>query len=225
MKPWRCAFVVVALCSAGCPEATAPGPGDSGAAKTTTSTASAIAKVTASATAATSAAPLPSQMAPAEKDVVAVTTKDAGVAGVGFELRGIAGQGWTVTTTPSEGDLFRVSGPPGGPLGLKIRAYDEKSADNVKLFESVETHKPMKAGKPEKVEIAGEPREAQSFRTGEGFATTAHCLIRLPAKPGAKTGLVFLAHSGLSDKTEPSCAKALDAPALKPIVASFRLVP
>lgn len=222
MKLSKWALLAVTLSFAGCPEATAPGPSESGAAKTITpATQSATAKASATA----SAAPMPSATQAAQNDVVTVTAKDAGVAGVGFELKGLANHGWTVTTTPSDGDLFRLSGPPGGPLGVHIRAYDEKSGDDVKLFNSIVTHKPMTPGKAEKFELAGEPREAQSFRTGEGFASTAWCLIRLPAKPGAKTGLVFLAHSGLSDKTEPSCAKANDAPALKPIVASFRLVP
>jgi hypothetical protein len=221
MMPSRCVFLAVALCSAGCPEATAPSPSDSGAAKTATTT-SATAKATTSATAGTSAAA--SATRTAEQDAFSVATKDAGVAGVGFELRGIAGQGWSVTTTPSEGDLYRLSGPPGGPLGLRIFAYDEKSGDNVKLFESIVPHKPNLVGKPENVELAGAPREAQSFRNGESLATAAYCLIRLPAKPGAKTGLAFLADSGMAEKGTPSCAKALEAAALKPIVASFRLV-
>jgi len=212
-----------AVLGAGCPEASSPGPSDSAAAQTATARAKATASVTATASAKPTASPMPSAMAAADKDVVSVATKDAGVAGVGFELKGIANQGWSVVQI--EGALFAVSGPPGGPLGLQIRAYDAQSGDNVKLFDSLVTHKPTTVGKAEKVELAGEPREAQSFRNGEGRATTAYCLIRLPAKPGAKTGLVFLSDSGMAANTEPSCAQALDAPALKPIVASFRLVP
>lgn len=95
----------------------------------------------------------------------------------------------------------------------------------MKLFNELVTHKPMKVGQLEKIDLAGEPRDAQSFQSGEGFATSAYCLIRLPAKPGAKNGLVFLGDSGMNEKDEPSCKVALDATALQPIVASFRLVP
>jgi hypothetical protein len=215
--------VLLAALSAGCPETSAPGPSDSSSVKTTVS-GSAPAKSSAASGPTASARPTASASGGGgEKDVVSVATKDTGVAGVGFEIKGLAGQGWSVITL--DGAFFAASGPPGGPLGLQIRAYDEKSGDNAKLFDALVTHKPTKAGKPEKVDLAGEPREALAFRNGEGFGTSAYCLIRLPAKAGATNGLVFLAFSGMSDKEEPTCKKALDAPALKPIVASFRLVP
>lgn len=221
MKRAACVGLLVTVLS-GCPEASSPGPSDSTPVTTVLVTASTSAP-TATASAVTSAVPVPTAAPMQQEDGASVAAKDTGVAGVGFELRGLRGQGWTVITL--EGAFFAVSGPPGGPLGLQIRAYDEKSGDNAKLFESIVTHKPLKVGKAEKVELAGEQREAQSFRTGASLASTAYCLIRLPAKPGAKNGLVFLADSGMNEKDEPSCKKALDAPALKPIVASFKLVP
>ena len=213
------AGLLIGMLLCGCPETSAPGPSDSSSVKTAPTTATSSAAPTASA----AQAPRPSATTGAEKDVVSVPAKDTGVAGVGFEIKGLAGRGWSVIDLPDV--FFGLSGPPGGPLGLQIRAYDEKSGDNAKLFDTIVTHKPTKAGKLEKVELAGEPREAQPFRNGEGFATTAYCLIRVPAKPGANNGLVFLAFSGMSDKEEPSCKRALDAPTLKPIVASFRLLP
>jgi hypothetical protein len=54
------------------------------------------------------------------------------------------------------------------------------------------------------------------------LATSDWCLIRIPAKSG-KRGLLVVFRSRGREGAAPTCASAMQAPALKPITASFAL--
>lgn len=171
-----------------------------------------------------SASTLPDEpLPPTNEDVFSLKRADAGAAGVGFQVSGLANQSWTRIASPRT--LLQLSGPPGGPLGFEVRGYGEDAevTDLAKTFAGFNERGPVTPGAEEKVELGGRAYEARAFGTGASLAATTWCLIRVPAKAGAKTGLLVLAHAGARHGAPPSCKDALQAPAIVPLVKSFRL--
>ncbi len=172
---------------------------------------------------AASATALAERERPADDDVLVVPASAAGSAR-GFRISGLRGHGWS--RSGSDGRvLVTLSGPPGGPLGFEVRASSAEGAGSATLekqFAEAVTHRPSRAGRPEKVRLAGAEREAQAFRTGEGLATTSWCAVRVPGAPG-RAGLLVLASTGGRGDAEPTCEASLRHEAIAPLVASFAL--
>lgn len=117
---------------------------------------------------------------------------------------------------------MKLSGPPGGPLGFEVHAYAEAPIE--KLFRQAvpsSVSQPMTAGKPEKVRVAGEDRDAQAFRVGQSMATSNWCAIKVPSE--TRAGLLLLAQVGTNEKIAPSCALSTGAAPIRPLIDSFAL--
>jgi len=160
-----------------------------------------------------------------DDDVYAVKTADAGPAGVGYTIKGLAKRGWS-RSFGSEGALV-LSGPPGGPLGLSIRPFapDQASVPLHELFVAWMGEQPDVVVEPNQISLAGAQRDAQAFRTGEGLATTAYCLVRVTSGQPDAGGWWVMFYTGGSQTQDPSCGSVTVHPALAPIVKSFALVP
>lgn len=191
------------------PSAGAPAPTASAGAAAPTTTASAAAPV--------------APERPADDDELVVSREIAARAGAsGLRIAGLRGHGWS-RSGPEGPVLCRLSGPPGGPLGFEVRAYSDGAATIEKQFTGAVSHAPMRPGRAEKVRLAGAERDAQSFRTGEGFATTDWCAVRVPSAERAAKGLLVLAHVRGREGAEPTCERSLRHAAIAPLVASFEL--
>ncbi len=163
---------------------------------------------------------------PGDDDSFAVSSEVAAkVGGLGFRLSGLRGRGWS-RGEPAGRVLFQVNGPPGGSLGFEVHANPDgvSGPEPVeKLFTDAVTHRPVRVGKLEKARLAGAERWAQSFRTGEGFASTTWCVVKIPSPQDAPTGLLVFAQVTDRSDAEPSCTTPLRADAIAPLVASFAL--
>ncbi len=93
---------------------------------------------------------------------------------------------------PGEGVYLNLSGPPGGPLGLALVAY-EGIADAAALEEFAakrfagDTY--VRKG-PGTVELAGRSRVAFTCGRGQSLARSTHLLALIPVKEGADSGVL-----------------------------------
>lgn len=144
---------------------------------------------------------------------------------IGFRIAGLAKQGWS-RSVADRGQLV-LSGPPGGPLGFTVRDYptDQRGTDLAKAFETLGHGVPAASSAALKVELGGSQRDAQAFRLGESLATTAYCLVDVPAATEEKGGLWVLFYVGSREGAEPTCDHVLKAKTLAPIAKSFEVVP
>ena len=130
----------------------------------------------------------------------------------------------TSTTFPAPGTYLVVSGPPGGPLSLRV--LDARGAkDDAALRAIVErehaTDKPLDIGAPAELTLAGAPRRALPYTTGSSPLTrTGHCAILLTT---SRDSLALLFSAGIGNAPAPSCADTLAHAKLAPLVRSFRL--
>lgn len=145
--------------------------------------------------------------------------------GIGFRIGGLSKQGWS-RSVASGGQLV-LSGPPGGPLGFSVRDYpaDQRDLALPKVFERLMGEAAAASSPATKVELGGVQRDAQAFRIGESLATTAYCLVNVPADAEDKGGLWVVFYVGLNEGGEPTCEHVLTAKTLAPIAKSFEVVP
>ena len=159
-----------------------------------------------------------------DDDAIKVDADEPYGAGIGYEISGLAGQGWT-RHMGGEGQ-FMLSGPPGGPLGFEIRGFPSGllEQDLEEVFEGF-TGEPAAAKSPEMtLTFAQGPRQARAFRTGESLATTGYCVIRIPSGKPSKGGLWAMFHVGVGEDETPNCNEILAHPRLATIEKNFKLV-
>lgn len=111
-----------------------------------------------------------------------------------------------------EVERLSLSGPPGGPLFFFV---DHLSAPP--LQEVHRRWRDARLGLPERVVLAGAPREATPFESGYSHARATGVLAVVP-HAGARIG-VFFGHAG----PFRTCAEIAAHPALAPLLASFEL--
>jgi hypothetical protein len=137
--------------------------------------------------------------------------------------------GWSITG-PTNEHYLSASGPPGGPLSVRVQPYDEaKSGKELdKLFraalEKWSGLDPIETGPKETVTLGEKKLEAQSFRTGQSLGTTNWCIIKAPG-PASGSGALFLFGTGSNEKTKPSCKQTLEHDAIAEIVTTLKFDP
>ena len=153
---------------------------------------------------------------PVTKERVSITAEQAAAAGLpalGFSLE-TTGMGMSGSQL-GNGEYLHLSGPPGGPLTLRIAPTTVDAA-----FAEVEGAKLVE----EQVELLGEQRRAAAWITGESLARTSWCAVII-GPPGAKSGdPALLLEVGVGHQGDAlACATAIDDPNLGPVVRSLKL--
>ena len=137
--------------------------------------------------------------------------------------------GWNAMTSspfPAGGSYLIVSGPPGGPLSLRVQ--DARGAkDDAALRAFVEREhandKTLSIGTAAEVTLAGAARRALPYVTGSSTITrSGHCAVLVTTARGS---LALLFTAGIGNAPAPSCADTLAHARLAPLAASFRLDP
>lgn len=107
--------------------------------------------------------------------------------------------GMAAKTFPEQGRYLQLSGPPGGPLGLKIDECAGTSGTAASLGALAKKRfagDPLELGAFEEITLAGARRAALSCTTGASQARAAHLLVLFPAAPGADRGVLLDAWIG-----------------------------
>ncbi|GEM_PF-3092426 len=154
-----------------------------------------------------------------EIEITPEQARAAGLPPLGFRLD-IAASSMSGSKL-GDGAYLRLSGPPGGPLSLALTPA-LLGAEFAELAPQA-----GEGGVTSTVELAGQPRRALGWVSGESQARTAWCLV-LIARDGAQNEEPALALRlgvgiGESDGADKSCAIALEHTVLGPIVASFSI--
>lgn len=153
---------------------------------------------------------------PVTQERVSITAEQAAAAGLpalGFSLE-TTGMGMSGSQL-GNGEYLHLSGPPGGPLTLRVTPTTIGAA-----FAEVEGAKLVE----EQVELLGEQRRAAAWITGESLARTSWCAVII-GPPGAKSGdPALLLEVGVGHQGDAlACATALDGPKLGSVVRSLKL--
>lgn len=153
---------------------------------------------------------------PVSGEHIHITAEQAAAAGLpalGFSLE-TTGMGMSGSQL-GNGEYLHLSGPPGGPLTLRIAPSTIDAA-----FAEIEGAKLVE----EQVELLGEPRRAAAWITGESLARTSWCAVII-GPPGAKSGdPALLLEVGVGHQGDAlACATALDGPKLGSVVRSLKL--
>ncbi len=166
---------------------------------------------------------------PRAADSFAITADQAkrlGLPAIGFRASMKKG-GWTISG-PTKTEYLIGSGPPGGPLTVEVRAYDEAASDLStpeklvkKALERWSGLDPIEVGAKETVTLGGKQLDAWSFRTGKSRATTNWCIVKAPDGAGSKTGALFMFGTASNETTKPSCKQTLDHEPIAEIVSSL----
>jgi hypothetical protein len=107
----------------------------------------------------------------------------------------------------SKGEYLSLSGPPGGPLGLKI-SHVANLARGVEEWHSLVKERygdeSPAMGTAGEIKLAGEKRDAFTFTTGSDAARAHHLLVHV-AIPGSQDGLLveFYRRAGKSETPSP----------------------
>ncbi len=152
---------------------------------------------------------------------------NSGLPAVTFSFS-IAGTGLLANDTNGD-DYASTSGPPGGPLGFRVRAYRRTNAESLEdliraLLSEQKDTSPLFVGHLEaKLKLGGQELEAQAFRTGEGPASTLWCLAKLPTNTQDLEGALFVFAAGAPEQTAITCEQTLAHPAFVKLLASMIL--
>jgi len=154
---------------------------------------------------------------PAKRERWRTTAEDAKAAGlppVAFSFdttdSGMSGSG------SSDGDYVTLSGPPGGPLMLRI-APATVGADPAALV-----RRGSASVTAEEVELLGAKRRAVAWITGEGLARTSWCGIVVAPTGAAEGAAALLVELGVGHGGEEiTCKTAVEHHVLGPVVKSL----
>lgn len=134
-------------------------------------------------------------------------------------------EGMEVRDPPREGYRFHASGPPGGPLFVRIKEVDGEAIDEAGLRAMAASHsadrQPVAMGTASQVTLDGAPRLAFSVITGESLARTVTCYVVVPA-PGTGRSLLTMWGTG-AGRGNPDCERAMAHPSLASAASSFAL--
>lgn len=158
--------------------------------------------------------PLPEHMADQVVTISAALARSKGLAPLGFSLD-FTGTAFTVSPF-AEGSYLYASGPPGGPLGLRVSPV----ARNAEFAGVVGGSNPELQLIAEQVELLGASRRAVTWISGSSMARTSWCAVIVEPAAGDDALLLELGvgHSG----DEVSCKIALGHDELAKVVASLR---
>jgi len=148
---------------------------------------------------------------PAEKkEIVKVTAAEAAARGLpryGVSID-VTGSGCTVARLPDKTTFLRLSGPPGGPLGLLIRSSRTASARPKWLGQLVQREVPdrgLKLGAKATLVVDGKQHPAIAYTTGASLARAHGCLIDAFSSP-KQDGLLILFWISAGTSAHPGCA-------------------
>lgn len=96
----------------------------------------------------------------------------------------VKGLGLTVSKLPDATTYLRLSGPPGGPLGVIIRPFSgTPDAELVRSLAQKEIEKPFALAGPEEVRVGGRKLWGIAYAAAAGAARAQGCLLLYPAPP------------------------------------------
>ncbi len=148
-----------------------------------------------------------------------------GLPAVGFTVEWDTTPGFSPRMPLGGGMYLSLSGPPGGPLGMRVSSYTNGDADHATLEKNISVPQQFgyTKGAPEQVSLAGASRPALAYLSGQAIAKVHGCAVLVPARAGAREGLVVTFISSGHSVTQPNCATVLANPSLTKLVATFRL--
>ena len=119
------------------------------------------------------------------------------------------------------GEYLHLSGPPGGPLILRIgRARSSSLFTNVVAADHLGDAKLVE----EQVELLGAPRRAAAWVNGESLARTSWCAVILAAADAKQEDPAIVLEVGVGHSGDAvACKTALEDPNIKPVLASLKL--
>ncbi|MCA9664548.1 MAG: hypothetical protein KC503_03140 [Myxococcales bacterium] len=133
------------------------------------------------------------------------------------------GGGWSVSRFVGKAVYLTLSGPPGGPLGLEIRAHSAKGADRAVLAQLARRHdKGAVLGKLVRVTFAGKKRAALPYVKGSQAAHSSGCVV-LIRRAGRGRGIYADAYVSAGARTRPSCKAVLGNKRLAPTLATLKI--
>lgn len=156
-------------------------------------------------------ATLPDHVADQVVRITAAMARAKGLPPLGFSLDFTD---TTFTVSPFvEGSYLYASGPPGGPLGIGVRAIAREAS-----FVGVAGDDASEQV-AEQVELLGESRRALAWISGASMARRSNCAILVAPPEGDQALLIELnvGHQG----PEVTCKTTLDNPALAKVLASL----
>jgi hypothetical protein len=119
------------------------------------------------------------------------------------------------------GRLGVWSGPPGGPLGLSVEAFDR---DDGALEQTVRARlgASIEGLTSTRVTAAGQDRAAVAFTTGQSHARSEHCAFVVRRAGASGPGVLVMALAGLG-QGPADCARVVAHPSLAKALGSLRL--
>jgi hypothetical protein len=133
--------------------------------------------------------------------------------------------GMVARTFPDKNRYLLLSGPPGGPLGVRVDAYSGTAATAEGLAQLAQQRyadDSLEKGAFADVQLAGGKRAAYSCATGTSQARAVHVLALFPASPGADRGVLLDAWIG-AQKGVPGPAEVAGTGKLKDVLGSLKV--
>jgi len=109
---------------------------------------------------------------------------------------------------PDDTTYVALSGPPGGPLGLRVLHVESPPEDDAAwrlLVENLFEGRPLTVGQAGEVEIDGSARRTYSCTTGQSLARSHHVLVLFDAPAPSGAVLVdFFSTAGSQETPAPA---------------------
>ena len=154
---------------------------------------------------------------------VTITAEEARARGlwpVGVELQ-LTDGGLTATRFPQEDVYLTVSGPPGGPLGLRIKKGALHKVTGP--FES-DRETTWMAKREVTIEVGRRKVKARAFTFGKSLARSHACSVRLDAPAGTAGRLILEFYRGAGTTKHMGCVALASQPPFRELLASLRLL-
>jgi hypothetical protein len=135
--------------------------------------------------------------------------------------------GFSSTRFPEPEVYLTMSGPPGGPLLVMIRAWREASTDEGVIVRVLRERysgpgwEPLAFGLPERTDLAGASRIMLPFTSGESLGRTIWCAIVVQPAPDASAGLLVTV--GVGGRGAPDCRVPLGDEWIAKVLRTLRL--
>jgi hypothetical protein len=159
-------------------------------------------------------------------EVTAEEARTKGLAGIGFRVD-MRGTPMSVGKFPEPHMYLNASGPPGGPLLVRVFPADGREGDAGALEQAVRRHhserwqQPLVIGQRGEVMFAGALRPALAFTTKPSPAKIAWCGVLISGNGGSL--LVALGH-GAGQAESMSCSDVVAEPSLATFARTFTML-
>ena len=157
-----------------------------------------------------------------------VSSSDAsahGLSSIGFSVD-LAGTGLIATPFPSAREYAIFSGPPGGPLLVRIEPsggrITAEALDALVTEHGARWGSPLTLGARETVTLDEDTRPAITASTGTSLASTQWCVVLVPAHT-MRRPMGLLVAFGVENATRLTCAQILANRSLGAFARSFRV--